>query len=133
MTESPPKPPRSTRFWWIVGTVGVLAMTAAIVWLQLAGGTGRVSWNDAGFQITDEASIDIRFDVVRQPDREVVCRLEALDDNKNFVGSREVTVAPGQERSRQIATVQTIARARTGYVDLCWYADEPPPIGVGQG
>lgn len=134
VTLTPQRAPRSTRFWWIVGSAGVLAMTAFIVWLGLAGGTDRVSWNDAGFQIEGEASIDVRFDVVRDPAREVVCRLEALDDNKAFVGSREVSVPPGTERrSRHIATVQTIARARTGYVDLCWYADDVPAETPDQG
>lgn len=115
---------RGPRFWWVVGTLAVLAMTATAVWFGVAGSAGKVHWTNTGFALQGDTSVDVRFDLQRDPDRTVVCELQALDVSHARVGTTEVTVGPSaQSPSRHIESVQTTAAATTGYVDSCWYAE----------
>lgn len=123
VTPSPGPADRQRRRWWVAGIVGVLAMTAIAVWFGIAATAGRVHWTNTGFQVHDDTRIEVRFDLVRDPAREVVCRLEALDAGHGPVGSTEVTVeATPSSPSRHTAELRTVTRATTGYVDSCHYA-----------
>lgn len=122
---------RTTRRWWVIGGIGVTAMTAVVVWLGLWGAGEQVQWYNAGFQVRDDTVVDVRFDLTREAGREVTCRMEALDDRKLLIGSTDVVIEAGQEtRSRHVAPVRTLAVATTGYVDYCWYTDQGPPPGM---
>ena len=118
---------RGSRRWWIVGGTAVLVMTAmAVIW-GLSATVGRVHWVDTGHEVMSDSRVDVRFDLRRDPAREVVCRVEAQDFGHVVVGRAEVPVAPSESSpSRHIASVRTASPAITGYVDECWYADEEP-------
>ena len=118
------------RLWWVVGTLGVLAMSAVAIWFGHAATAGRVHWNYTGHQVVSDRQVDIRFDLNRDPSRAVVCGLEAQDGTHTVVGRTTVEVGPGESSpSRHIASVQTATRAITGYLTTCWYADEAPRQG----
>ena len=118
---------RSRRRWWAVGSVAVVVMTALAVWFGIEATTGRVHWVDTGHQIVSGTQVDVRFDLRRDPSREVVCRLEAQAASHTVVGRTEVTVGPSASSpSRHVESVRTAAPAITGYVSECWYADEAP-------
>lgn len=128
-------PPRTTtdqrRRWWVVGGLGIAVMVALAVWFGLSATVGRVHWVSTGHQVVSDAQVDVRFDLRRDPDRAVVCQLEAQDASHAVVGRTEVTVAPSPESpSRHVKPVRTASPAITGYVERCWYADEDPS---GQG
>ncbi|MGI8949327.1 MAG: DUF4307 domain-containing protein [Ornithinimicrobium sp.] len=115
----------SARTWWVVGVVGVLAMSAVAVWFGLSATLGRVHWVDTGHQIVADDRVDVRFDLTRDPTRSVVCLLEAQDVRHTVVGSVETTIGPvASSPSRHVATVRTAGPAVTGYVERCRYADE---------
>lgn len=115
---------RHARFWWAFGTVAVLAMTALAVWFGIAGSVGKVHWTNTGFELHGDTSVDVRFDVTRDPGRTVVCELQALDESHARVGTTEVTVGPSESSpSRHIESVRTTSAATTGYVDSCWYLE----------
>lgn len=121
-TTTPPR--ASTRTWWIVGTIGVLAMSAIAVWFGIASTAGKVHWVNTGFEVISDEQVDIRFDLRRDPDRAVVCDLHALDGHHARVGTAQVTVPPSEESpSRHIEPMRTVARAVSGYVDSCAYSD----------
>lgn len=121
---------RHRRTWWVVGTLGVLTMTAVIVWFAVAATSGRVHWTNTGFVVDSAEQVTVRFDLVRDPDRAVVCELHALDENKTRIGATRVEVGPAESSpSRHTAAVRTVTEATTGYVDFCWYADEVPDSG----
>ncbi|WP_153397924.1 DUF4307 domain-containing protein [Ornithinicoccus halotolerans] len=121
---------RRRRTWWVVGTLGVLTMTAVIVWFAVAATSGKVHWTNTGFLVDSEEQVTVRFDLVRDPGRAVVCELHALDENKTRIGTAQVEVGPVESSpSRHTAPVRTVTRATTGYVDFCWYADERPATG----
>lgn len=120
-------PRRGSRRWWTVGTVAVVVMSVIAVWFGLAATRGRVHWVDTGHEVVSDTQVDVRFDLRRDPQRAVVCRLEAQADSHAVVGRAEVEVGPTQESpSRHIESVRTAEPAITGYVDQCWYADEAP-------
>lgn len=119
---------RGSARWWTIGVVGVVLMSAVVVWLALMGSGDRVHWSDSGFLVHDDTRIEVRFDVTRDPDRPVTCRLEAMDYSKLLIGSTQVQIDPAESSpSRHVADVRTVARATTGYVHSCWYTDEDPP------
>lgn len=112
---------RRRRFWWVFGTIGVLAMSAVAIWFGIAAASG-LSWNSTGFEVVDDQHIDVRFDVMRDPTRPVTCQLEAQDEDHSVVGSTSVEVpATASAPSRHVFTVRTVTRAVTGYVDSCAY------------
>lgn len=114
----------SRRTWWIVGVLGVAAMTAVAIWFGIAGSAGKVHWYNSGFEIVSDDQVDIRFDLRRDPTRPVVCDLHALDPSHARVGTGRVTVGPSASSpSRHVESLRTVARATTGYVDSCTYAD----------
>lgn len=99
--------------------VGVLGL-AAVVWL----GTGRlavpVEAVDVGFSIVDATAVDVTFDVVKDPEATVVCRVRALNPSFAEIGVRDVLVGPTPERvSRVTARVATTELATTGLVQWC--------------
>ncbi|WP_165700155.1 DUF4307 domain-containing protein [Ornithinimicrobium ciconiae] len=115
-------PTVSRRTWWIVGTVGVVVMTAFAIWFGIAGASGKVHWYNAGFEIVSDEQIDVRFDVRRDPTRAVTCDLHALDEHHARVGTGQVTVPPADTSpTRHVEPLRTVSRAVTGYVDSCSY------------
>ncbi|MDQ3528030.1 MAG: DUF4307 domain-containing protein [Actinomycetota bacterium] len=114
---------RRRRRWWVVGVLGVAAMALVAVWFGIAATAGRVHWVNTGFEVAADDEVQVRFDVIRDPGREVVCELQALDDRYTRVGTAQVRVEPAESSpSRHTATVRTVSRATTGYVDACAYA-----------
>ncbi|WP_165368492.1 DUF4307 domain-containing protein [Serinicoccus sediminis] len=121
--------PRDRR-WWVVGLVAVALMSlVAVVW-GVQATQGRAHWVNTGFEVVSDGRVDVRFDLRRDPDREVVCSLEAQSEAHVVVGRTEVRVAPAPASpSRHVEGVATASPAITGYVDQCWYADEAPREG----
>lgn len=118
---------RGSRRWWVIGGIAVVIMSALAAWWGVAATQGRVHWVDTGFQVMSGTQVDVRFDLRRDPDRAVVCQLEAQADSHLVVGRTEVTVPAGESSpSRHIESVRTASPAITGYVQQCWYADEAP-------
>ena len=116
--------PTHRRTWWIVGTLGVAAMTALAIWFGITATAGKVHWVNTGFDVISDEQVDIRFDVIRDPSRAVTCDLHALDTHHARVGTGQVTVLPeAKSPARHIEPLRTVARAATGYVDTCSYAD----------
>lgn len=114
--------------WWLIGTIAVLAMTAIAVWFGVTAAHGNVQWINTGHQVVSDTTVDVRFDLRRDASRAVTCQLEAQDFSHRVVGRTEVRIGTSSESpSRHIAQVQSAARAVTGYVEQCWYADEAPP------
>lgn len=110
----------SPRFWWIVGIVGCLAMTAIAVWWGLAATVGRVSWQLRSYAVVDSTTVTVTYRIDRPADTAVVCSLKALDSAFGAVGIAEVTIPAGPQRTlTQTSTIRTRALAVTGVVDRC--------------
>ncbi|MGC1208635.1 MAG: DUF4307 domain-containing protein [Ornithinimicrobium sp.] len=116
--------PTTNRRWWVVGIVGVCAMSALAIWFGVASATGKVNWTNTGFEVTSSEEVQVRFDLIRDPTRAVECVLEAQDESHFVVGQTSTIVEPGDaSRSRHVAAVRTAGPAVTGYVERCDYVE----------
>jgi len=115
-----PRPAPGTGRWWVVGVIGCSIGVALAVWLGLANSVGRVTWTDTGYEVVDERSVRVEFDVHRPGGRAVTCRVQALDRTFGVVGVVDVAVPASSERSvHREVVVRTTSRAVTGVVDTC--------------
>lgn len=115
-----PRPAPGTGKWWVIGIVGCTLGSALAIWLGLANSVGRVTFTDTGYEVVDDRSVRVEFDVHRSPGEAVTCRVRALDQGFGVVGVVEVAVPATQERSiHQQAVVRTTSRAVTGVVESC--------------
>ena len=115
-----PRPAPGTGKWWVVGIVGCTIGVALATWLGLANTLGQVTWTDTGYRVLDDRSVRVDFDVHRQPDQAVTCRVRALDQTFAVVGVVDVTVPATNDASvHQQVVVRTASRAVTGVVQTC--------------
>lgn len=116
-----PTPPAGQGKWWVIGTVGVVVMTALAIWFGLAASSG-VQWSDAGNDVVSDTQVRVIFDVTNQNGRPVTCTIEAQDVNHSQVGVTTVDLpASSMDSVRYTRTVRTVTRAVTGTVDSCSY------------
>ncbi|MGA8978763.1 MAG: DUF4307 domain-containing protein [Pedococcus sp.] len=115
-----PRPEPGTGRWWVIGTLGCTIGVALAVWLGLANSVGRITFIDTGYEVVDQRSVRVEFDVHRPAGEAVTCRLQALDATFGVVGVLDVQIPASQERSvHREAVVRTTSRAVTGVVDTC--------------
>lgn len=111
---------RARRAWVAPAVVlGILA-TAAFVWLASGVTRDPVQWQDVGFSITGPESIDVTFEVTKDPEDTARCRIRALSRSYAEVGVLEVDLGPASESvQRFTVTLATSELAVTGTVEGC--------------
>ncbi|MFB9250672.1 DUF4307 domain-containing protein [Sphaerisporangium melleum] len=119
-------PERSARS----GRVGrTIAFVVIGIFIAIAmGGWGYVMMAAKGntdvltiaFTVDGPNSITITFQAHKPADRTAVCRLRATDVDHVEVGTRDVTIPPGEEDVRLTERVDTTARATSGHVQHCY-------------
>ncbi|MBO9626308.1 MAG: DUF4307 domain-containing protein [Microbacterium sp.] len=114
---------RRGRMPWIIGiAIGVLVV-GAFGWMTVVSQMSQVDSDDLGFDLVDEHSVNVRFQVTGVQGKDVVCIVEALDEEFGVVGWKLVDVPAGQSHSQAVATtVPTVSEATTGLVNACWVA-----------
>ncbi|WP_192498689.1 DUF4307 domain-containing protein [Ornithinimicrobium pratense] len=122
----PARQPNARRWWIFGGTAVAIMVVMAVIW-GLSATVGRVHWTYTGHDLVAEDQVDVRLDLQRDPERAVTCRIEARDERNAVVGRADVEIGPAQSSpSRHVLSVRSASPPRTGYVDACWYSDEPP-------
>jgi len=112
--------PPHTRRWWVVGTLGCALGVAFAVWWGVAGTSTGISYQDIGYHVIDDRTVDVTFEVVRPPRTRVTCLLQALDARFGSVGSAQVAVPVSSSSTVQrTARLRTTTRAVTGIVKVC--------------
>lgn len=115
-----PRPAPGTLKWWIIGSAGIAASVALVVWFALSATVGLPSWQTWGYKVVDDRTVTVTFDVNRPGGAPMTCTVEALDRDFGPVGSISVAVPQTEtESSRHTATVLTTTRAVTGHVKTC--------------
>ncbi|MCA1783456.1 MAG: DUF4307 domain-containing protein [Dermatophilaceae bacterium] len=116
-------PPPSNRRWVVIGGVLITAFTALVIALGVYLQQDRVRWTVTSYQVVDDRTVEVGFDVRRPADTAVVCRVRAIALDFATVGSIDVTIpadaAGGGRDVRQDVTVRTTTRANTGTVANC--------------
>lgn len=105
----------------LVGVVA-LVVVVAVGWFAWAAYESRTSatGTDVGFDVVDNATVRVTFDVTKPKDKTATCVVQALDSGFAVVGTSRVQVGPtDQGVVRRTATIRTTNRATTGQVTSC--------------
>ncbi|WP_307858024.1 DUF4307 domain-containing protein [Cellulomonas fulva] len=119
-----PEPGRGSR-WARVLVVGGAVLVGLVVVAFLATGALRdpVQWKDVGFSVHDAGSMDVTFEVTKDPEATAVCRVQGLSQSYAEVGVQEVEIGPGARTQRVTVTVPTAELAVSATVDTCELAE----------
>ncbi len=94
---------------------GLVALTAWIGWGIASSGVSAVA---IGFGDITDASVRIRFEVVKDADARVVCTVRAVDRDRVTVGSSEVVLEPPRYGERALVAVVVETSRRPGSAEL---------------
>jgi hypothetical protein len=112
--------PARRRLALLAGALLLLAGLGWVVWAGLGVAQRDVRWNDVGYSVVDDTTVEVTFSVVKDPGATVTCTVQALNGRYAQVGLAEVEVGPAEQRAvRRTVTVRTAERAVTGVVDTC--------------
>ena len=122
-----PRPAPGTTRWWVLGTLGCLAAAGVIVWWGIVSTVGSVRPEVTGYDVQSDTSIVVEYDLHRPAGTAVVCRITALDNGRNRVGTVDDRVpATGPESVHRSVQLRTSVRAVTGVVDSCTRVTSAP-------
>lgn len=115
--------PLKKRLTW--GAVGIVAVAVVgyFGWTTVASNMNAVSVDDLGFVVIDDNTTAVSFQFTAPAGRDVVCAIEALDEEFGAVGYSLVTYPAGDHRAQKHnENIRTVAEATTGFVSGCWVA-----------
>ena len=120
---SPPpaaRPGPPSRAWGISGAIVAVLIGVAVIWWYSRDAGERISATTIGYQVVDDRSVVVTFDVTRPLQQPVTCTITAQDEHFATVGSAQVVIPTGTARTtHHVATVRTAALAVTGNVTDC--------------
>jgi hypothetical protein len=97
-----------------------VAGVALAVWIGLGRAGTPVRFDEVGFRVDGSTATEITFDVTKDPEVTVECRVQALSERYAEVGVQTVTVGPaGTATQRVTATIPTAQQAVTAVVQSC--------------
>lgn len=106
--------------WSIVAVIGA-ASVGLLAWMTALNPANSVHAEATGFDLTDEHSVTVRFQLTAPAGTVTACAIEALDEEFGVVGWRVVEFEASDAPIRPFTeTVPTVAAATTGLVNACW-------------
>ncbi|WP_409484957.1 DUF4307 domain-containing protein [Arsenicicoccus dermatophilus] len=118
--SQPTVPRLGPRRWWLVAALLLVPLTALLVWIGVQNATGVITPRVLGYQVVDDRTVSVTFDVDRPDGWTVSCEVQALDASFGRVGTLQVTLPPdGRAVTRRQVTVRTTSRAVTGTIKRC--------------
>lgn len=114
---------RRRRWPWVAAAVVAAVAVGAFGWSIVVQQMNAVDSDDLGFDLVDEHSVSVRFQVTGVQGKDVACVVEALDEEFGVVGWKVVQIPAGEAHSQAISVdVPTVSAATTGLVNSCWVA-----------
>ena len=114
---------RRRRLPWIIGGAFALAVVVAFSWMTVASSLDSVDADDLGFDVIDEHSVNLRFQVTATAGTDIVCIVEAQDEEFGVVGWKVVRIPASDSHAQALSvSIPTVATATTGLVNTCWVA-----------
>ncbi len=108
---------------WIIAIVVAVVAIGAFGWMTAVREMQSVDADDLGFDLVDQHSVNVRFQLTGVQGKAVTCIVEALDEEFGVVGWKVVEIPAGDDHSQALsATVPTVSKATTGLVNTCWVA-----------
>jgi hypothetical protein len=114
---------RSPARGWImgVGIVVAVGLVALLGWFTVQGSLDSVDSDTTSFEVVDEHSVMLGFQISSPPGAAVACAIEAQDEEHGVVGWRVVELPASELHARAFReSIPTTALATTGFVNSCW-------------
>lgn len=107
------------RIWAI--TIAVVALVSFLTWAVAvtADNSGKPTGNLLSFNITSQHTLEVEVSVNNHNNRTVVCQVEALADDYEVVGYKEVPVKSDQSTVK--TSLNTVRPAVSAVVKDCWF------------
>jgi hypothetical protein len=114
---------RSPRRRWIAGAAIAVAalLVGGFAWMTVAAALDDVAADGTAFEIVDDHSVTLTFQLSAPAGSAVACALEAQDEEHGVVGFSIVELEASDQHTRAFReTIPTVAPATTGLVNSCW-------------
>ncbi|WP_106814375.1 DUF4307 domain-containing protein [Microbacterium timonense] len=121
---------RSPARRWLIAAGALIAVgvVALFGWFTVQGALDDVDSDTTSFEVSDEHSVTLGFQITSPPGSAVACAIEAQDEDHGVVGFRVVEIPASELHARAFREViPTTALATTGFVNSCWVL--PAPAG----
>jgi hypothetical protein len=103
-------------------SIAAVALTSFLIWAIFVSidNSNQVTHRDIAYEVIDEYSTNVTFEVSRIPGQEVSCDVTVLNQSFAIVGFLTVDVAASDSRSTVISsTIRTTELGVSGLVDGC--------------
>ena len=103
-------------------SIAAVALTSFLIWAIFVSidNSNQVTHRDIAYEVIDEYSTDVTFEVSRNLGQEVSCDVTVLNQSFAIVGFLTVDVAASESRSTVISsTIRTTELGVSGLVDGC--------------
>lgn len=91
------------------------------MWTTGSNSLDDIGYDNTGFEIIDEHTVMVSFQVGPPARAAFACALQALDEDFGVVGWRVVEFEALDATAKAfVEPIPTVARATTGVVDSCW-------------
>ncbi|MFG6445188.1 DUF4307 domain-containing protein [Microbacterium sp. P06] len=106
--------------WTIVGALA-LGLIGWVGWGVVARSAVEVGVDLTAFDVPDEHTTSVSFQITSPPGSTVACALEAQDEEHGIVGWRVVEYPAVDAHARAFTErIPTVGLATTGLVNSCW-------------
>ena len=103
-------------------SIAAVALTSFLIWAIFVSidNSNQVTHRDIAYEVIDEYSTNVTFEVSRNPGQAVSCDLTVLNQSFAIVGFLTVDVAASSSRSTVISTsIRTTELGVSGLVQSC--------------
>jgi len=112
---------RGARFWIVFAVVAITIAVAVTAWFALTSTSGTADARGTAFEVVDEHTVSVSFQVTAPAGSPVACALEAQDEEHGIVGWRVVEYPASGSHTRNFTeTIPVLSPAVTGLVNSCW-------------
>lgn len=111
------------RIAWSASIVFAAVVVAWVFWAGLESISGGIDTLDVGFNLIDDTSVSVTWQLTMEPGSSATCAVQAQNDLRAIVGWEIVDIPPSDQRIRKFTeTVNTVEPAVTGLIYRCWAA-----------
>ena len=112
------------RIGWVTAGVLVLIGIAFLLFSDWQN-KNQVGFQDIGYTVVDDRTVEVRFNVTAPPRSELACAVESLSASKGTVGWKVLTLDPVDDTQQGVeTTLATTGEAVTGSVNHCWILEQ---------
>ncbi|MDN5704482.1 MAG: DUF4307 domain-containing protein [Yaniella sp.] len=116
----------------IIAIIALLAAVVVTFWFAFSGSSSMLAYKSVGYQIHDDTSAWVEFEVTKEPEKTVACAVRILSDNAAVAGYRTVVIGPeddtdqaGRDLTKYYdADIRTDQLGSSGEVENCWYVED---------